>query len=227
MASAIAMRGEALEKVEEMPALRRWARGLRALARATKNPGDTLSVLEFNLHVNAGGAPERMARFVATPSGRKLFEERRALDSRTVDLEALERLPDGTLGREYARFMKNNGLSPDIFQAPDNVASPEFAYFAQRMRQTHDLWHVLTGYRTDVPGEVELQAFTYAQARLPGSLLLTLVGTLRMLRKRPLHFRKVLAAWRRGKASGYFPSFPWEEHWATPVAELQRQLSVA
>ena len=39
---------------------------------------------------------------------------------------------------------------------------PRAAYLAQRMRQTHDIWHVLTGYATDVAGEVQLQAFTLA-----------------------------------------------------------------
>jgi ubiquinone biosynthesis protein Coq4 len=33
----------------------------------------------------------------------------------------------------------------------------------QRTRQTHDLWHVLTGLGTDIPGEIALQAFTYEQ----------------------------------------------------------------
>lgn len=216
-----------LEKVEDLSPLRRWVRGLRAFSRVLRDPNDTLAVLEFGVHVNAGTAKKRLDRFLGDPSGRRLFEERRSIDSRSVDLDALARLPDGTLGREYARFMRANGLSPDIFQAPTNVVRPEFAYFAQRMRQTHDLWHVLTGYGTDVPGEVELQAFTYAQAGIPSALLITIMGTLRLLPYRPLHVRKALAAYRRGKATRSLPVFPWEEHWATPLADLRQRLACA
>ena len=148
----------------------RWFRGLRALARVGKQPGDTLSVLEFGLHVNAGGAPGRLARARAMPNWARLYQGRMGIDTQSANLDTLERLPDGTLGREYARFMRSNGLSPDIFTAPSNVANPEFAYLAQRLRQSHDLWHVLTGYSPDEPGEIALQAFTYAQIHAPSFL---------------------------------------------------------
>jgi ubiquinone biosynthesis protein Coq4 len=35
------------------------------------------------------------------------------------------------------------------------------SYLLLRLRQTHDLWHVVTGFSTNVPGELGLKAFVY------------------------------------------------------------------
>src|SRR5581483_1426369 len=95
------------------------------------------------------------------PGGKRILEERPSIDREHVDFDALRRLPDGTLGREYVRFLDDNHITPDVFQKPE-IGDDRIAYVMQRVRQTHDLWHVLTGYTPDVPGEILLQAFTYA-----------------------------------------------------------------
>ena len=67
--------------------------------------------------------------------------------------------------------------TPDVFDGPPaGVTNERAAYVIQRLRQTHDLWHVVTGYDTDPASEVALQAFTYAQLRAPGSLVLAALG---------------------------------------------------
>ena len=43
--------------------------------------------------------------------------------------------------------------------------SEELIAFGKRMRDQHDLWHVLTGYGRDTFGEDFLLAFTYAQTK--------------------------------------------------------------
>ena len=40
--------------------------------------------------------------------------------------------------------------------------------FGMRMRDSHDLWHCVTGYSRDLVGEASLLAFTFAQTRNPG-----------------------------------------------------------
>ena len=41
-------------------------------------------------------------------------------------------------------------------------------WFYARLRDMHDLWHVLTGYGRDLAGEATLLAFTHAQTRNRG-----------------------------------------------------------
>jgi len=205
----------------------RWRRALGALAKVVADPERTDQVLEFSMYANAGAMARRIERIFDDPRCRRLYEERRALDSTTVDLERLGRLPEGTLGRAYADFMRARGLTPEIFDgAPEEVADPRAAYVIQRMRQTHDLWHVVTGYETDAASEIALQAFTFAQVRAPSSLILATAGTLRAVRAVPGLPRDVVAAFRAGRRAEQLALFPWEDHWETPLAELRARLGI-
>jgi ubiquinone biosynthesis protein COQ4 len=208
--------------------VQRWRRARIALRKVMADPDDTDHVLEFLSVVNSGSsATQRVARFFAAPAGQKLFDEHRTIDSRTVDLDALAALPAGTLGHAYATFLRSRGLTPEIFDAPPaGISDPRRSYVMQRMRQTHDLWHVVTGCQTDPVGELALQAFTFAQLRAPGNGLLAAAGTLRHLRHRPGLLRDVIALYRAGTRARPLPLFAWEDHWATPLAEVRAMLGL-
>lgn len=202
--------------------------GLRALRNLMKNPEDTEQVFVLGVAVNAHRFPLMMARFAIEPGGIELLHDRPALDSHTIDFAALEKLPANTLGYAFARHMKDNQLSPDLFQAPPGLP-PAAAYVAQRIRQTHDIWHVLTGYPTDVPGELALQAFYWAHLGSTSSMLISTLGTLRYLgkfRKRGI-VKMVRDGYRRGKhLLAYLPTVKWEELWSVPLAEVQRRFNI-
>jgi ubiquinone biosynthesis protein COQ4 len=213
--------------VADIPAPVRWARAFRALARVLRNPEETEQVLVFSNLANAGLRDKGLDRFYNHPDGRALFAERRALDSTTIDLEALAALPEGTLGHAYATFMKTHGLTPDVFDgAPEDVHEPRAAYLIQRMRQTHDLWHVVTNCETDPAGEIALQAFTFAQVRAPSSGILALLGTLKSLRYTRDVGPDAFELYRMGEAASSLQVFPWEDHWTTPLTDVRRMLGV-
>lgn len=217
----------AVEDVADLPALVRWRRALRALARVMIDPDQTDQVLVFSNLANAGKRDERLHLFFADPRGQRLYAERRTLDSRTIDLDALAKLPAGTLGHAYAAFMRAHGLSPDVFDGrPAEVRDDRAAYVIQRMRQTHDLWHVVTNAETDPAGEVALQAFTFAQIRAPSSAILAALGTLRSLRYTRQVVRDVVELYRLGRAAEPLALFPWEDHWATPLCDVRRMLKL-
>lgn len=50
------------------------------------------------------------ARCMADPTARRLLEEGESLHPVLLDFDRLRALPDGTLGREYARFMDENEI---------------------------------------------------------------------------------------------------------------------
>lgn len=218
---------EQLEDVGDLPPRIRMRRALRALARIVADPEQTELVLEFSELINAGQREERLRFFFYDRAGARLYAEQRALDSQTVDLDALAALPEGTLGHAYATFMKAHGLTPDVFDgAPRGVRQPHAAYVIQRLRQTHDLWHVVTGAETDPAGEIALQAFTYAQLRAPSAGILAVVGTLRALRYTRQVLREVIEAYRIGSRAHRLATFAWEDHWTTPLAEVRRLLGL-
>jgi len=217
-----------MQDITQLPAPVRWRRALRALARVVANPEETDQVLVFSTYVNAGTMGDRLENFFLDPNGQKLYAEHRTIDSRTVDLNQLAALPEGTLGHEYAKFLRSRGFTPEVFDAPpEDIADPRAQYVVQRIRQTHDLWHVVTGCDTDPAGEVALQAFTFAQTRAPSTAILALVGTLRGFRHVRALPGDVMRAYRAGSHAEKLATFPWEDHWATPLGELRAMLGVA
>ena len=213
--------------IPALPARVRWTRALRALARVLAHPEETDQVLVFTTYANAGTTAHRLDQFYEDPRGEELFARRRAIDSTTVDLAAMSQLPEGTLGHAYARFMTSHGLTPDVFDgSPADIADPRAAYVIQRMRQTHDLWHVATHAETDPAGEVALQAFTFAQAGAPSSAILAALGTLKTVRYNTAILKDVADMLRLGRRAEKLYWFAWEDHWTTPLADVRRMLGL-
>jgi ubiquinone biosynthesis protein COQ4 len=198
---------------------------VRSLATLARTPGRLDQVLLLAQTVNLPAVARAMSRLDADDDGRALLRDQPRIDRKTIDFDALRALPAGTLGREYARFLDDNGITPDDFETLPDIGDDRAAYVMLRMRQTHDLWHVLTGYTPDVRGEVLLQMFTYAQTSAPSSLIIALFGTARWAFQWPQQTKAMREAFARGKRTGFLPTFRWEAHWTTPVAELRLLLA--
>lgn len=219
------------EDISALSPLVRWKRAFTALARVLANPDETDQVLVFSSYINAASMTDRMERFFEDPAGARLYAERRAIDSHTIDLDALLALPSDTLGHAYAHFLRSRGLTPEVFDgAPEGIRDPRAAYVIQRMRQTHDLWHVVTGAQTNPAGEVALQAFTFAQAGAASSGILAAMGTLRHAKEHRAAGRAlvkdVMTMFRIGKRANKLAVFAWEDHWATPLVEVRAMLGL-
>jgi ubiquinone biosynthesis protein COQ4 len=212
-AARIALEGSAWEKARL---------AARALSRLLRDPDDTAQVLILGLALNAVRLPQLLMRLLAAEGGLRLLADAPVIDSRTVDFERLRALPADTLGGAYARYLDDNGLDPDLFQPPPGL--PEVARtLATRIRQTHDVWHVLTGYAPDVPGELALQGFTFAQLRMPSSFLIATLGT---AIKAPAEMRRVWDGYRRGRDAAFLPPVRFEAHWERPLDALRVELGI-
>ena len=198
---------------------------VRTLATLARDPGRLDQVLVLAQAVNLPAVVRAMERLEHDAPGQALLTEQPRIDRAHVDLDALRRLPDGTLGREYTRFLDDNGITPDAFEELPDVGDPRAAYVMLRMRQTHDLWHVLTGYTPDVRGEVLLQAFTYGQTGAPSALILAMFGSLRWAFEWPGQGKALREAFARGERTGTLATFRWEHHWSTPVTDLRTRLT--
>ena len=209
----IALEGSAFDKL-------RLSAG--ALRRLLQNPDDTVEVFFLGIAVNAARLPAFIGRFAADEAGFRLLAERPTIDSGTVDWDKLRALPATTLGGAYVRYLDDNGLDPDLFQPPPGLP-PIPSWVAQRVRQTHDVWHVLTGYAPDVPGEIALQAFTYAQLRMPSAWLIAVLGT---LLKAPRSARTVYDGFKRGEAAAFLPVIRFEDMWERDLDDVRRELGI-
>jgi ubiquinone biosynthesis protein COQ4 len=195
------------------------ARSLRALLR---DPDDTRQVFFVGIALNGPKLPHLIGRIAMDPRGLALLAERPGLDSTSVDWAHLRSLSADTLGGAYARYLDDNRLDPDLFQPPPGLP-PIPQWVAQRVRQTHDLWHVLTGYAPDVPGELALQAFTYGQLQMPSAALVAILGT---LVKAPSSAPLVWRGFQRGRRASFLPVVRFEDHWERPLDALRAELGI-
>ena len=197
---------------------------LGALRVLMRDKGRLDQVLVFAQAVNAGALGRAAQTLGERAEGERLLRELPRIDREHVDYAALRALPDGTLGREYVRFLDDNEIGPEPFEKLPEVGDPRVAFIMLRLRQTHDLWHVLTGYRPDVRGEILLQAFTYAHVGAPSAFFLAFFGTLRWARLDIGHLAALRVAYRRGKRTKALAMFRWEDHWARSLAEVRQML---
>ena len=118
-----------------------------------------------------------------------------------LDLSVLERLPDGTLGREYARLLRAGNyqpfrLSPDLRERADRHT------FILRYIASHDFIHVVTGFDTSYAGELGLLAATVTQGFAPGGRLQEAMARVLYPLRDWRHRADIAASRARGHAIG-------------------------
>ena len=111
--------------------------------------------------------PERETELArAHPDLLALYRERYDPD---LTPDRLERLPDGTLGREYARFIRANGITPLKTLLALGEPKTLVAYQFRRAYKLHDLMHVVLDADASVLGEVPIVAYSLGQAKQEGA----------------------------------------------------------
>lgn len=216
---------EAVNAVLYGTRLDRMRAGARALGRLLRDPNDTAQIFVFAVALDRGEIPNVLLRLLCEPGGLELLHDKPALDATTVDTATLAALPENTFGHAYARHMLDANLDADLFQAPPDLP-PVIAYFAQRFRQTHDVWHVLSGCGIDVPGEIALQAFCHGQLGTPAPALAAIVGSVRYGLGDPSVARRSWDAYRRGKRARFLLAVRWEALWAEPLDALRARFCI-
>ncbi len=204
---------------------------LRAIRALIKNPDDTALVFEIIEALSGRSRTRVWDRFSTTESGQRLLARRPNLLALLSNREALLALPPGTLGRTYGEFMSREQISADgLVEASEDWLRLDIPadrrWFADRLRDTHDLWHVVTGYGRDLLGEASLLAFTYAQTRNPGIGFIVAVAYLRARGiNRPAR-RLLREGYRRGRNAAWLPGAEWEDLLAQPLTRVREQLRV-
>lgn len=126
----------------------------------------------------------------------------------TLNIESSRLLPNGTLGREVARFIDENHFTPitdgDLIQ------------------RTHDIWHVLTGLSPSIEDEFMLQAFTRAQVFRPSSALLVLYGVM----TKQVAVSSAIASLKRGRQAQRLTQWNLEADWEKPLEEVRQKLGI-
>lgn len=182
-----------------------------------------------------GFVPDAKA-FIESPAGQRLMREEAFLAPILDDHDTLKKLPAGTVGRAYVDFMEREGLSAAGLVAESEKmrrGKPQFddqlQWYGDRLRDTHDMLHVLTGYGRDALGEQCVLGFTYGQNRNLGNFFIAWLGGLELKRKvkagAPV-FAAIAEAQRSGKAAKTLHEQSILDLLREPLASARQRLGI-
>jgi ubiquinone biosynthesis protein COQ4 len=147
-------------------------------------------------------------KFWNSERGQRILGSQQRLIDVLDDHDMLKQLPAGSVGRAYVDFMEREGLSAAgleaeyaKFEGSGLRFNDGIDLYGDRLRDTHDMLHVLTGYGRDALGEQCVLAFTYAQNRNLGVGFIAYAGGFE-LKRRVAPSAPIMAAVREGHRIG-------------------------
>jgi ubiquinone biosynthesis protein COQ4 len=206
--------------------------------RKVRATGDPEIVLRFMRPFHTGQFERTFARVLADPVGSRLLEEERSLLPVLSDLRSLWALPEGSLGREYARFIEEEELSVTDFAEASLASMNESDYedrrawiLAQRLRDMHDLIHVVSGYGRDLLGEMAVLSFSSGAPKARENYRLFFILRLakwQFVRSgRPDAAGVPRAAEERGARAAFLPAVEWERLLPAPLPVVRERLGIS
>ncbi|MBX3273472.1 MAG: hypothetical protein KF729_24625 [Sandaracinaceae bacterium] len=206
----------------------------RAMRRLLDDPDKTEEAFTIVRVIDGGGIDRLHQRFTSTPEGRRLLEGRPSILAMLSDRAALAAMPEGSLGRAYLAYCEREGVDAGgLVDASANDERDELdderRYIAERMRDTHDLYHVVTGCRTDLAGELGVLAFTTAQTGSLGTGLLVAAGyahSYTLPESGGAGRRMAREMFSRGLRARSLPTAPWEQLLSRPLDEVRVELGI-
>ena len=222
---------------ERRPELRlRPAKAWRHFQNLLKDKENTEEVFHIFESLPWRNLRSSAERFLRTERGQALRAREPWLPAILDDHEALRRMPEGSLAHAYCDFMEREGLSAqglvdefEKFASKHEKFDDQFTWYLNRMRDVHDLLHVLTGYGRDALGEACVLAFTYSQQPSPAHLFIGYMAGLN-IRKQTRGTAPVLKAVREGQKLGKACPRLCEqaitELLPLPIDEVRRRLNI-
>lgn len=149
------------------------------------------------------------------------------MNSKTLSMDYMRRLPENTVGRAYADWLDREGVSPDTRSEVQYIDDEECAYVMQRYRECHDFYHALTGLPIVREGEIALKAFEFANTLLPMTgLSMFAMTTLKPIERK--RFWTVYLPWaiKNGVNAKEVINVYWEEELERDVSDLRKELGI-
>jgi ubiquinone biosynthesis protein COQ4 len=181
---------------------------LHHFGKLVEDKEDTEQVFHI-IEATKGKASHRPAwDFIQSPEGQRLIAEDADIPAMLDDHARWADCGPNSVAAHYIAFMKREGLSAAGLVAESHNWSPPEAlprdltqWYFDRLRDTHDLYHVLTGYGRDALGEASLLGFSYEQNHNKGILFIAYAGA-RQIKKVSGTKAPLFAAIKEGRKLG-------------------------
>ncbi|MBB4083429.1 Coq4 family protein [Brevundimonas lenta] len=209
-------------------------KAFRAFGRLIRNKEDTAQVFEIMRALSGRSIGRGYNRMLKTMEGGRQAFLREELAHKLDDPVWLARFKPGTVGAAYRDFRTARGFTAEGLAeearkiGPAVDAQHPVIWYSRRLRDVHDIWHVLTGYETDALGEACVVAFSYAQTRNLGFAFIGWGAAREIQREAPSvpARRAVWQAYRNGKAARWLPGLDYEALFARPLEEARERLNI-
>lgn len=176
------------------------------MQRLIADKEDTKQVFHIIEALSGDATRKDFEKFMSSEKGPSLLEKRHFLPDLLDDHDALKKYPKGTVADAYITFMEREGLTAHGLvneslenREHQNQYDDDLLWYANRLRDTHDLYHVLTGYGRDALGEDALLGFSHSQNGGLGVSFIAYMGSRQIAKAVPssARIKNVLAEGRR------------------------------
>ena len=213
-----------------------FPRAIRAFRNLLRDKEDTAQVFEIMRALNGRSTMMGYQRLLRSSAGGRIAYQREELIDHLDDDEAMRAYPPGSVGGDYfawrtAENLSAEGLAQESRKGLDlsklEMNHP-YAWFGRRVRDVHDLWHILSGYGRDSLGESCLVAFSYAQTKGLGWALIATGAALnaRKLGGGPEHVAAIWEGFQRGRKAKWLLAEDYRTILAEPVASARSRLGI-
>ncbi|MBY0344905.1 MAG: hypothetical protein K2Q29_13725 [Sphingomonadales bacterium] len=210
-------------------------RAIQNFQMLMKDKEDTAAVFRIFESLPSKDFLPRIAELSLSERGTYLRQTEPCLVDILDDHATLRRTPKGSLAHAYCDFMEAEGLSAaGLVAESDRAGRPRFPdlveWYINRSRDTHDLFHVLTGYGRDALGEASVLLFTHGQSPSQGHLLIGYAGAANIKKmakgtKAPV-FGAVREAHRTGKGAPPLINQPIRQLLERPLEDVRAELRI-
>jgi ubiquinone biosynthesis protein COQ4 len=209
-------------------------RAFRAFRKLIRNKEDTAQVFEIMRALSGRSIGRGYNRMLKSLEGGRQAFLREELAHKLDDPDWLSRFEPGSLGAAYRAFREARGFTAEGLAdearkvAPLVDAQHPVVWYSRRIRDVHDVWHVLTGYGTDALGEACVVSFSYAQTRNLGFAFIGWGAAREVQREAPSvpARRAVWQAYRNGRAARWLPGLDYEALFEQPLEAVRERLNI-
>lgn len=146
--------------------------------------------------------------FIASEQGQNFLADETDIPAMLDDHARWADCGENTVAAHYIAFMRREGLSAAGLVAeshrwlpPEQRHRDLTEWYFERLRDTHDLFHILTGYGRDALGEASLLGFSYEQNHNRGIWFIAYAGA-REIKKSTGTAAPIYAAINEGRRLG-------------------------
>ncbi len=199
-------------------------RAIKNFRLLMKDKEDTSLVFKIYESLPSKQFMPRVQNLALSEQGEYLRRTEPSLPEILDDHAALRKTPKGSLAHAYCDFMESEGLTAaGLVAEAESLGRPKYddmlQWFGDRSRDTHDLFHVLTGYGRDALGEQCVLLFTHGQSPSHGHLLIGYAGSVNIKLQVKGSKAPIMGAAQQAKRTGRGAPKLMEQ----PIRELLKQ----